>query len=130
MRLYRSLFTIIGIAAMALGVVLIVAPGLYLSLYTDAFGPEMAFPTQRFAPAVVGLGALLLLARDLPAGPFAARFSLLSAMVWFGVAATGLYHFSIGAAQASIVVAAGTEVILGALFVIAARQCTRAASRV
>ena len=76
---------------MLLGGVLIVQPGLYLSFYTAEFGADMAFPAQRFAPAIIGLGALLVLVRDLPHGPFTARFAGVSAMVWLGVAATGIF---------------------------------------
>lgn len=118
----RVLFTVTGVFAVLLGVVLIVIPQLYLSLYLALYDPAMAFPAQRFAPAIIGLGALLLLARDLPRGPFAARFAGLSALVWFAVAATGVYHFATGTATSAILVAALIEAALGVLFVVAARR--------
>lgn len=120
MIFYRRLFGVSGVFLIALGAVLVAVPHLYLSLYT-AFTPDMAFPAQRFAPAIVGLGALLLLARDLPKGAFAARFAWLSSLVWFGVAATGAVHYFTGVATSAILIAAAIEVALGVLFLHAAR---------
>lgn len=120
--IYRGLFTVTAVFAAAIGAVLIFAPRVYLSLYVTPITPDMTFAAQRLAPAIVGLAALLWLARDLPAGPFPAAFSLIAAGVWFGVAATGLYHFATDMAGVGILVAAATEVILGVLFVIASRQ--------
>ena len=122
MSFYRALYTVTGLFAVLLGVILVLIPQLYLSLYLALYDPAMGFPTQRFAPAVIGLGALLLLARDLPAGRFTTRFAGIAALVWFGVAATGVYHYATGIATEAILVAAVTEVILGALFLMAARS--------
>lgn len=121
MTFYRALYTVAGVFALLLGVVLVLIPQLYLSLYLALYDPAMAFPAQRFAPAIIGLGALLLLARDLPDGPFASRFAGLSSLVWFAVAATGVFHFATGVATSAILVAAAIEVGLGALFVVASR---------
>ncbi|ABD54913.1 hypothetical protein [Jannaschia sp. CCS1] len=121
MSLYGALYTAAGVFALLLGVVLILIPQLYLSLYVALYDPAMAFPAQRLGPAVIGLGALLLLARDLPDGPFASRFAGLSALVWFAVAATGVFHYATGVATSAILVAAAIEVALGLLFVLAAR---------
>ena len=118
----KPLFALTGLAAIALGLVLLAAPQLYLGLYIAA--PEQAaqFPAQRFAPAIVGLGALLFAARDLAPSPFAARFAAIAAAVWFGVSATGVMHYLSGTAGVAIVVAAGSEIVLGALFLAAAKQ--------
>lgn len=120
--MYRWLFLISGVFALLLGVLLIVAPQIYLSLYVETYGTPMAFAAQRLAPAIMGLGALLLLARSQPEGPFVVRFAALSSLVWFGVAATGVFHFQTGVANSNILVAAGTEVVLGALFLMAAKR--------
>ena len=120
--MYKALFTITGLFAIALGILLLVAPSVYLSLYTTAYTPAMDFPAERLAPVIVGVGCLLLLARDLPAGPFAARFAFLVGLVWFGVAAQGAFHFATGAYKPALLVAAGIEVALGLAFLLAARH--------
>lgn len=120
--MYRVLFTVTGLFALALGVLLLVAPQAYLSLYVQIEGVQSLFAAQRLAPAIAGLGALLLLARSAEAGPFASRFAALTSLVWFGVAATGVYHFTSGVAGPAILVAAASEVVLGLLFLLAARQ--------
>ena len=120
--MYRPLLSVVGIFAVLLGFVLLCAPMVYLSLYIAAPTADMAFPAQRLSPAIIGLGALIWAARDLPAGPIPATFTLIAAFVWFGVAATGLFHFATGVATFGILVAALTEVILGALFLLASRQ--------
>ena len=120
--MFKPLFTLVGLFACILGVILIVAPNVYLSLYVPAFEDNMVFAAQRLAPAIIGLGGLLLLSRDLPQGVYTARFATLTSLVWFGVAATGLYHYATGIATFGIVIAAVTEVALGSLFLIAARQ--------
>lgn len=120
--MFKPLFTLVGAAGVLLGIVLIIAPRAYLSLYVPEFEDAMGFAAQRLSPAIIGLGALLILARDLPRGAFASRFATLTALVWFGVAATGVFHYFSGLATVGILVAGGTEIILGLLFVIAARQ--------
>ena len=119
--MYHLVFTVTGAFAAVLGALLLLAPDIYLKLYVVEYDQTMAFAAQRLAPAIVGLGALLLLARDLPPGPFAARFAALTALVWFGVAATGVFHFSTGSANANILVAAALEILLGLIFLVAAR---------
>ncbi|SLN14445.1 hypothetical protein [Pseudooctadecabacter jejudonensis] len=121
--MYLWVFRITGVFALALGVLLLVAPHVYLSLYVPLYDPiNMPFAAQRLSPAIIGLGALLLLASSLPQGAFAARFAMLAALVWFGVAGTGVFHYLTGTATWNILVAAGTEVILGVLFLTAARS--------
>lgn len=118
--MYRALFTLVGLAAIALGVLLLVAPHLYLDLYTD-LSDEATFAARRLSPAVIGLGAILLATSTLPKGALAARIATIGALVWFGVAATGMFHYATGVAQANILIAAGTELLLGLLFALAAR---------
>jgi len=119
--LYRPLFAAAGVFAIALGVLLLVAPELYLDAYLVAPDDSRAFAARRLAPAVMGLGAVLLLMRSLAPGPVLIRFSGITACVWFGVAATGAYDFATGTAHGSILIAAVIEVVLGGLFLLAAR---------
>ncbi|KAG1655710.1 hypothetical protein GQR58_024341 [Nymphon striatum] len=81
--------------------------------------PDMNFSAQRLAPAIIGVAGLLWIARDLPAGAFASSFAFIASLVWFGIAATGLYHYASGVAGISILVAAllektATDVIIRA----------------
>jgi hypothetical protein len=119
--MFRVLFLTVGIAAVALSLLLLLAPQTYLSLYVDVTEGS-TFAARRLAPAVFGLGALLVLASSLPKGAFAARFATLGALVWFAIAATGIYDFTTGTANANILVAAASEALLGVLFLIAARS--------
>lgn len=118
----RILFTVSGLFALLLGVLLLFAPRLYLSLYVVNYSDEMAFAAQRLAPVVAALGGVLLLVRDAPPGPFARRFTSVTSCVWFGVAGTGIYHFATGTATFAILVAAALEIALGIAFVLAARH--------
>jgi len=121
--MYRGLFTLVGLFALLLGAILLLAPRAYLSLYVPVYDPiNMPFAAQRLSPAIGGLGALLLLASTLPPSLFASRFAALTAVVWFGVAATGVFHYVSGTATFAILVAALTEVILGALFLVVSRS--------
>ena len=120
--MYRGLFSIVSVLVIALGVVLIVAPQAYLSLYLTSYSADHAFAAQRLAPAIIGLGALMWVARSLEPGPLAVSFAGIAALVWIGVAATGVFHFMTGVANANILVAAGTEVALAVIFAIASRR--------
>lgn len=111
-----------GVFAAGVGVILVVAPLVYLSLYVAEPTPEMTFAAQRLGPAIAGLGVLLFLARDLPAGRFAIQFATVAALVWIVIAATGVFHFLTGVATQAILIAAATEVAMAALFLIAARE--------
>ncbi|MEO0502714.1 MAG: hypothetical protein AAFZ14_05270 [Pseudomonadota bacterium] len=119
--LYRPLYAATGVFAVLLGGLLLVAPELYLDVYLTSPDASRAFAARRLAPAVIGLGAVLFLMRSLGPGPVSVRFAVVTACVWFGVAATGVYDFSTGTAQGSILVAAAIETLLGILFLAAAR---------
>ena len=124
--IYRPLLGVTAIGACALGLLLLLAPKVYLTLYVPSYSADMAFAAQRLAPAVIGLAALLWIARGLTAGAFSTQFTLIAACVWFGVAASGVFHFATGVATANILIAASLEVILGLLFLLASRQMRNA----
>ena len=121
MMLYRPLFAVTGVFAVLLGVLLLVAPELYLDVYLTAPDASRGFAARRLAPAVIGLAAVLFLMRSVSPGPVLQRFAVVTACVWFGVAATGVYDFATGTAHGSILIAAVIEVLLGLLFLAAAR---------
>ena len=118
----RPLFLVTGLFLMLLGGVLVAAPGVYLSIYIDPPLPQMDFAARRFAPAVIGLGAVLLVTRGLDDTAVLRQIALVTAAVWIGVAATGIYAYGQGTAGLAIVVASGLEAIIGVLFVRAARE--------
>jgi len=120
--IYRPLLSLGGVFAIVLGLLVIVAPHLYLGVYLSSFSPEIGFGAQRFAPVIIGLGALLWAARGLEPGPVPSTLCAIAALVWAGVAATGVYHYSVGIAGFGILIAALAEVFLAALFWLASRQ--------
>ena len=124
--MYRPLLTVVGGLVVALGAFLIIAPKMYLTLYLPNYTADFAFAAQRLAPAIMGLGAIMLAARTLPPGSFPVALTLIAACVWAGVAATGLYHYATGVASVGILIAAVTEVILALLFWRASRQMRNA----
>lgn len=124
--MYRSLMSFVGIAVFALGLVLIFWPSLYVSLNVPVYSDAMAYPAQRFGPAIVGLGALIWSARTLPPSPFTAQLTMISALVWLGIAATGVFHYMTSVANINIIYAAISEVVLGVMFVLTSRQISNA----
>lgn len=88
--MHRALFFATGLFVLLIGVVLLIAPQVYMQLYAMQYHPGMDFPARRFAPAVLALGAVLILARSLAPGPFLASLSLVCALAFLGVAATGV----------------------------------------
>ncbi|MFP7572093.1 hypothetical protein ACGKZZ_15090 [Marivita sp. S2033] len=118
----RWLLLFTGCFAISIGLVLLIAPQSYLGLYAVNYTPDMDFAARRFSPAVLGLGALLLIARNLPGSRFLANLCLITGLVFLGVAATGLHAWLGGTARATILIAAATEVTLAALFLVAASQ--------
>ncbi len=116
--MFKLLMTIVGLFAGLLGVVLLVMPQVYLSLYVVDYTPQMDFAAQRFAPVVIGLGALLFSVRNAAPSPIVVALTGIAALVWFGVAGTGVFHYATGIAGASILVAAASEAVLGVIFAV------------
>lgn len=121
----RVVFLVVGLFAVALGLLLLLAPRLYLSLYVPQFDSHMIFAAQRFSPVIAGLGGLLIWARSLPDVPLA-KVAGLTALVWFCVAGTGLFHYATGVATTAILTASAIEAALGVLFGLAARRLRQA----
>ena len=118
----RLLFLVVGVFALLLGALLLVAPGSYLDLYMTDPDVSRTFAAQRLAPVIAGLGGLLLVLRAVPDGPVIRQVCWLTALVWFGVGATGVYHYANGVAGVSILWAAAIEAVAGFLFVLAAQR--------
>lgn len=114
--MHRGLLLATGVFVLLIGAVLLVAPQAYFQLYATDYGSGMDFPARRFSPAVLALGAVLILARSLQPGPFLASLCLICALAFLGVAGTGLLAWSQGIARPSILGAAAIEVVIAALF--------------
>lgn len=124
--MYRTVFSLVGAAATALGIVLMFAPETYLDLYLLAPQDGRGFAARRLSAVVIALGVVLILVRDLPPGLRAVQFAVLTACVWFAIAATGLYAYITGTANSYILIASVSEAILGVLFLICAQKARRA----
>lgn len=115
--MHRWLFLATGGFVVLIGLVLLVAPQSYFQLYATQYDPGMDFPARRFSPAVLALGVVLIVARALEAGRFLATLSLICALAFLGVAATGLHAWSTDIARPAILGAAVIEAVIAALFI-------------
>lgn len=124
---HRIVLLLTAAFVILIGAILLIAPEVYLQLYAADYLPGMDFGVRRFAPAVLGLGALLFLARDLPVGRFLVSLCLLTGLVFWGVAGTGLHAYLTGAARHTIMIAAAVEIVIGAVFLTTSRSLSRSA---
>ncbi|MCK0148886.1 hypothetical protein MWU54_02530 [Marivita sp. S6314] len=122
----RVLLLLTGLFVIAIGAVLLIAPQTYLSLYVVAYDPGMDFAARRFAPAVLGLGVLLCLARSLPDGQFLTSLCAICGLAFLGVAVTGGHAWLSGQAKDTILVAAAIECVIAVLFLATAAKGARA----
>lgn len=114
--MHRGLFLLTGGFLIAVGLVLLVAPQAYVSLYAVDYAAGMDFPTRRFAPAVLAMGAVLVLARARAPEPLLQELSLIAAAAFLAVAATGLHAWLTGVARPTILAAAAIEALLATVF--------------
>jgi hypothetical protein len=114
--MHRAAFLVVGGFVVVVGLVLLLAPGSYFQLYAVTYVPGMDFPARRFAPAVMALGALLLVARSVPPGPFLATLCLICALAFLGVAATGVEAWHANVARPAILGAAALELVIAGVF--------------
>lgn len=90
--------------------------GVYVQTYGVTPDDGARFVARRAAPMFAGLAVLLWLARDLPKGT--ARDAICSAMavIWAGIACTGIYEYVVGVATAPILLAAVAELGIALAF--------------
>ncbi len=120
--MYKILFRIAAAVVGLIGCVLLVAPKLYLGLYAITYDASMDFPSQRFAPVLIGVAGMLSVLSSQPPSPVLSRICLIAAFVLFAVALTGAYHFAQGVAGVSVLVAAASEVGLGLALLLAQKS--------
>jgi hypothetical protein len=107
------------------GATLLVAPEAYPRLYVITCASGMEIGARRFAPAVIGLGALLIPARDLAKGRFLTALMVLTGLVFWGVAATGIHAYFGDVARPTILVAVDSATVLGTVFLLTGRTLTK-----
>jgi len=120
--MYKILLRIAAAVVGLIGCVLLVAPELYLSLYAVSYDAHMDFPSQRFAPVLVGVAGMLIVLSNQPPSRTLSQICLIAALVLFAVALTGVYHFAQGVASVSVLVAAASEVGLGLALLLAQKS--------
>lgn len=105
----------------ALAVLFLSDIGTYVGTYGVEAEPATGFLARRMAPVFAGLAVVLYMIRD--AGPSAERRAVClgMAVVFGGVAVTGVLAYSDGVATFAILVAALVEIVVAALFVLQAR---------
>ena len=124
---HRVLLVLTGVFVFLIGALLLISPESYLQVYATDYVAGMDFPARRFSAALLGLGVLLILARDLPPGSFLVALCGVTGVVFWIVAGTGVSAWMTGVAKPAILIAVLVEVILGALFLWAALSVRRIA---
>jgi hypothetical protein len=119
--IFPWLARVMALANLALFGVLLVNGAGYLQAFGLAADAGGLFVAQRAAPVFAGLAVLLWLARDLPAGTGRDAVAISMAVIWAGIALTGVVDYLRGQAGAPILLAAAAEVVAAALFLIARR---------
>ncbi|WP_292288781.1 hypothetical protein [Marivita sp.] len=114
--MHRRLFLLTGGFLIAVGLVLLFAPQAYVSLYAVDYAAGMDFPARRFAPVVLAMGTVLVLARTHASERFLLDLSLIAAAAFLAVAATGLHAWLTGVARPTILAAAAVEALLATAF--------------
>lgn len=117
----RFLFTLTAICCLALFGLLLTSGAFYAETYGVTGDDGAVFISRRASPMFLGLAVLLWMSRDLPPG--AARDAICSGMavMWAGIAVTGLYEYATGFARFPIVLAAIAELGLAVAFVVLRR---------
>ena len=124
--MHRALFSVVAVFLALIGLVLLLNPESYLSIYVIDYDTGMDFAARRFAPVVLAMAVVLWLARNLSDFVFVKQLCWMAVLAFWAVAATGVHAWATGQAGAAILVAAATEVVVGALFVVAATRLAKA----
>lgn len=117
----RILCVLAALVCLILFALLLTNGGMYVETYGVAADNGARFVARRAAPMFAGLAVLLWLVRDLPKGT--ARDAICSAMavMWTGIACTGMYEYVAGVATAPILWAAVAELGIALAFLVLRR---------
>lgn len=114
--MYRVVCILCALLCLALFPVLLFASGLYVESYGIGADAGAGFLGRRASPMFAGLAVLLWLARDLEPGRARDAVCFGMAIMWTGIALTGLYELAFGAALNTIGIAAIVELGFAAAF--------------
>lgn len=118
---FRSLAVALSVAFTLLFVVLAFFGDSYLMTYGVAPNAASDFITLRAAPMFLGLSAVFYLIRDAEPGPVRHAVCTGTALMFVGIALTGLYEYGRGFAGFGIVLAAMAELIAASVLLLARR---------
>ncbi|MBQ2261019.1 MAG: hypothetical protein II336_06600 [Loktanella sp.] len=120
--MFRILASVTALACLALCGMLLVNGAQYVATFAITPDQGARFVARRAAPVFAGLAVILWLLRDLPAGTARDGLCYGMAVLWWGIAATGINEYFSGQAGGAILIAAGVELVAGLAFVIARRR--------
>lgn len=120
--MYRLACRITAVLFVILFGVFLLAPGVYMALYGVPADAGGMFLGQRASPMFLGLALLLWLLRDQTVASVQKAVALAMITIFAGIAATGIWDFATGIANATILLAAAGELVVAGAFVIVLRQ--------
>lgn len=119
--MFRFAAILTALVCVILFLVFLLAPGSYPGTYGVATNPSAEFITRRASPMFLGLALMLWMGRNAPDSPLRQAVCIGIAVLFAGIAFTGMYEYGRGFASVAIVVAAAGELVLAGLFLRAAR---------
>ena len=117
--MFRTVSVGSAILCLALFPLLLLNGGFYVQSYGVTAHAGADFLGRRASPMFLGLAALLWFGRNTGIGPARDAICYGMAFMWAGIAATGIYEFTVGTAQPMIVGAAALELVVAVAFIIA-----------
>lgn len=117
----RILCILTALFCLILFILLLTNGGIYVETYGVAADGGARFVARRAAPMFAGLAVLLWLVRDLPKGTLRDAVCSAMAVMWAGIACTGIYEYFMGVAAATILLAAVAELGIALGFMILRR---------
>lgn len=120
--MFRIVASLTAGVCLILFVIFIVFPENYVSTYGVSPDPSAAFVVRRASPMFAGLALILWMCRDVAPSTLRTALGVGLAVIFGGIALTGIAEFRFGTANAAILVAATGELLIAALFLIAIRR--------
>lgn len=119
---FRLAATLTAIVCAVLFVIFLLAPQSYSAGYGVPGDAAGEFLGRRASPLLLGLAVMLWSGRNAPASPLRSAVCYGVGVCFAGIAFTGLYEYGRNVASITIVVAAGLEMVVAAVFLLAARR--------
>lgn len=119
---YRLVCSLSALVCLILFAIFLISPGAYSAGYGVPSDAGAVFLGNRAAPLFLGLAAMCWLLRTSSAPDVRMAVSLAMILTFVGIAVTGVWAFIDGSAASTILLAAGGEILLAALFAIGLRN--------